>query len=129
MDLRKLSPAQLQQLIDKATRRREEITTRRVDRVRARIDAILKAEGMTLAEVYGGQSVASASPARKAGRSKAAGKTAAGGKKSSSRGQSVAPKYRNPDNPTQTWAGRGLKPRWMTDALAAGRKMDDFLIR
>src|SRR5580692_6138667 len=30
---------------------------------------------------------------------------------------SVAPKYRNPDNPAETWAGRGLKPRW----LAAGR--------
>jgi hypothetical protein len=40
----------------------------------------------------------------------------------------VAPKYRNPDNPAETWAGRGLKPRWMAAALKSGRKMDDFLI-
>jgi DNA-binding protein H-NS len=128
MDLRKLSPAQLQQLIDKATRRREEITTRRVDKVRARIDAILKAEGLSLAEVYGGEAVSGAAPARKAGRGKASTKARSDGKKSSTRGQVVAPKYRNPNNPAQTWAGRGLKPRWMTDALAAGRSMDDFLI-
>lgn len=40
----------------------------------------------------------------------------------------VAPKYRNPENPGETWAGRGLKPRWLAAALKAGMKMDDFLI-
>jgi DNA-binding protein H-NS len=25
----------------------------------------------------------------------------------------VAPKYRNPENPAETWAGRGLRPRWL----------------
>jgi DNA-binding protein H-NS len=25
----------------------------------------------------------------------------------------VAPKYRNPANPSQTWAGRGIKPKWI----------------
>jgi DNA-binding protein H-NS len=41
---------------------------------------------------------------------------------------SVAPKYRNPQNPSETWAGRGLKPRWMAAAIKTGKKMDDFLI-
>jgi DNA-binding protein H-NS len=40
----------------------------------------------------------------------------------------VAPKYRNPDNDNETWAGRGLKPRWLTAAIKAGKKQDDFLI-
>jgi DNA-binding protein H-NS len=40
----------------------------------------------------------------------------------------VAPKYRNPENPTETWAGRGLKPRWLTAAIKGGKKPDDFLI-
>jgi DNA-binding protein H-NS len=40
----------------------------------------------------------------------------------------VAPKYRNPDNPAETWAGRGLKPRWLAAAIKAGKKQDDFLI-
>jgi DNA-binding protein H-NS len=40
----------------------------------------------------------------------------------------VPPKYRNPENPTETWAGRGLKPRWLTAATKAGQKVEDFSI-
>ena len=40
----------------------------------------------------------------------------------------VAPKYRNPDDPSQTWAGRGLKPRWLAAALKSGGKIEDFSI-
>jgi len=40
----------------------------------------------------------------------------------------VAPKYRNPENPSETWAGRGLKPRWLVAALKSGKKLDDFSI-
>jgi DNA-binding protein H-NS len=40
----------------------------------------------------------------------------------------VAPKYRNPENPAETWAGRGLKPRWLSAAIKGGKKLDDFLI-
>ena len=29
----------------------------------------------------------------------------------------VAPKYRNPDNPEQTWTGRGRQPTWVKEAL------------
>jgi DNA-binding protein H-NS len=41
----------------------------------------------------------------------------------------VAPKYRNPQNPEETWAGRGLRPRWLTAAIKGGKSADDFLIR
>jgi DNA-binding protein H-NS len=44
------------------------------------------------------------------------------------RGGAVAAKYRNPDNPAETWAGRGLKPRWLTAAMKGGKKLEDFLI-
>jgi len=40
----------------------------------------------------------------------------------------VAPKYRNPDNPNETWAGRGLKPRWLAAAIKGGKKLEDFAI-
>ena len=40
----------------------------------------------------------------------------------------VAPKYRNPDDPAETWAGRGLKPRWLAAALKTGKKLEDFSI-
>ena len=38
----------------------------------------------------------------------------------------VAPKYRNPENPTETWAGRGLQPRWLAAAIKSGKKLEDF---
>jgi DNA-binding protein H-NS len=41
---------------------------------------------------------------------------------------SVAPKYRNPKDPSQTWAGRGLQPLWLRDALKSGKRLDGFLI-
>jgi DNA-binding protein H-NS len=40
----------------------------------------------------------------------------------------VAPKYRNPDDPAETWAGRGLRPRWLAAALKSGKKLEDFSI-
>jgi DNA-binding protein H-NS len=40
----------------------------------------------------------------------------------------VAPKYRNPNEPSETWSGRGKRPRWLTQALLAGQKIDDFVI-
>jgi DNA-binding protein H-NS len=41
----------------------------------------------------------------------------------------VLPKYRNPKNRSETWAGRGKQPRWLTTELRSGKRLDDFLIR
>jgi len=41
----------------------------------------------------------------------------------------VLPKYRNPKNRGETWAGRGKQPRWLNAQLRSGKKLDDFLIR
>jgi DNA-binding protein H-NS len=40
----------------------------------------------------------------------------------------VPPKYVNPKDPEETWAGRGLKPRWLAAAMKSGKKLDDFVI-
>ena len=40
----------------------------------------------------------------------------------------VLPKYRNPNDPTETWSGRGKQPRWLVAQLRAGKKLDDFRI-
>jgi DNA-binding protein H-NS len=40
----------------------------------------------------------------------------------------VVPKYRNPDNSSETWSGRGKQPRWLTAKLEAGKPIDDFSI-
>src|ERR1700704_5159843 len=44
------------------------------------------------------------------------------------RGRKVAPKYRNPKNRSETWAGRGAMPRWMAALIKAGKKREDFAI-
>jgi DNA-binding protein H-NS len=41
----------------------------------------------------------------------------------------VLPKYRNPAHPSETWAGRGKQPRWLSDQLSHGKKLNDFRIR
>ena len=33
----------------------------------------------------------------------------------------AVPRYANPADPSKTWSGRGRKPRWFADALAAGK--------
>jgi DNA-binding protein H-NS len=41
----------------------------------------------------------------------------------------VLPKYRNPTNRKETWAGRGKQPRWVTAQLRSGKKLADLLIQ
>ena len=41
----------------------------------------------------------------------------------------VSPKYRNPDQPSETWAGRGKRPRWLVAQLGSGKQIDDFRIK
>jgi DNA-binding protein H-NS len=53
---------------------------------------------------------------------------AGNGKSHPLKGRTVAPKYRDPVNPNQTWAGRGQAPRWLVAYENQGRKRDDFLI-
>jgi DNA-binding protein H-NS len=45
------------------------------------------------------------------------------------KGRKVAPKYRNPKNRSETWAGRGATPRWLRAYLKAGKKLEDFQIK
>ncbi len=40
----------------------------------------------------------------------------------------VQPKYRNPNNASQTWSGRGRKPSWVEEVLAADGSLDNCLI-
>jgi DNA-binding protein H-NS len=43
-------------------------------------------------------------------------------------GGSVEAKYRNPNNPSETWTGRGLAPKWMQALKAEGRDKEEFRI-
>ena len=41
----------------------------------------------------------------------------------------VLPQYRNPDQPSETWTGRGKRPRWLVAQLKSRRRIEDFRIQ
>lgn len=45
------------------------------------------------------------------------------------KGQKARPQYQNPEESSQTWTGRGRKPRWITEALANGKNLIDLRIK
>ena len=51
-----------------------------------------------------------------------------GGRRRTSKmkGRKVAPKYRNPKNRSETWAGRGRMPLWLAAEIKKGRKLEAF---
>jgi len=107
IDLKSLNYNQLGDLIEKAKARQQELVKEKASRLREKINAMVKAEGFGLDEVLG----------------------RAGSRASKARGTKVKPKYRNPADASQTWTGRGKRPRWFNAALAAGKKEKDLLIR
>lgn len=89
------------------------------DKVLAKIVALAKEAGLSAADIT--KALGAAKPA------KAAGKNPRASKKGALAGKKVAPKYRNPANPEQTWTGRGVSPAWVQTLKAAGQ-LDSALI-
>jgi DNA-binding protein H-NS len=40
----------------------------------------------------------------------------------------VLPKFRNPEQPSETWSGRGKMPRWLAAQLQSGKNKEQFRI-
>ena len=124
IDLATLSSKELDTLINKAKKRKVALKKRKpAAAVRRRINALAKAEGYTVAELFGGAGAAASATGRA---------TRAPRKAASTKGRKlgkVAPKYRNPAKPSETWTGRGKQPRWLAAETAKGRKVEDFLIK
>jgi len=120
IDLNALSSRELDALINQAKKRKTTLTKRKpVATVRSKLTALAKAEGYTIAELFGGAAKAKAtSPAKK--------------RVSPNKGRKlgkVPAKYRNPANAKETWSGRGKQPRWLAALTRKGKKAEDFLIK
>jgi DNA-binding protein H-NS len=68
----------------------------------AELQEVARAKGFTLEELTGASVVRRRAPA--------------------------SAKYANPANAADTWSGRGRKPRWFIEALAAGKQPEDLAI-
>ncbi len=121
MNIEGLSAQQLSDLISRANKRKKVLAKRKpAAHVKAAVAKLLKTSGWSFEELYGnGAAPAAKAPAAKAPRARSA--------KGRSLGK-VAPKYRNPANTQETWTGRGRQPRWLAGEIAAGKKLEDFLI-
>lgn len=99
-DLSKLSLNELKELRKKVDNAISSFEERKKTEARAKLEAQAKELGFTLDELVGGKTRRAKAPA----------------------------KYRNPDDPKQTWSGRGRRPNWLEAALKNGAKLEDFLI-
>jgi DNA-binding protein H-NS len=103
INLKRLTPKQLDDLTRQIEAHKSERRSSHVAVLRAKAEAMARAEGLTLADVF-----------------------PQSGQK---RRGTVAPKYRNPTDPSQTWSGRGRQPRWFKAALRKGKTERSLLIR
>jgi DNA-binding protein H-NS len=125
IDLNGLSARELEALIAQAKKRKTTLSKRKpLAVVRNKLAAMARAEGYTIAELFGGGAAPKSAQ-------KAAAPAAAKGRKTTKGYKlgKVQPKYRNPADPSQTWAGRGQQPKWLAAYTAQGRALEDFLIK
>jgi len=102
IDLEKLSLKELKELRNQVEKAIASFEERRKAAAVAELEEQAKKLGFSLSELTGAANTRKRKPA--------------------------APKYANPDDPAQTWTGRGRRPRWVEAALAKGKSLDDLTI-
>ena len=122
IDLNGLSARELESLIAQAKKRKTTLSKRKPAAVvKKKLAALARAEGYSISELFGGAAAPKTAAAPAAAKAR---KTTKGYKLGK-----VEPKYRNPANPSETWAGRGQQPKWLAAETAKGRKLEEFLIK
>ncbi|MDD9709240.1 H-NS histone family protein [Seohaeicola sp. SP36] len=101
-DLEALSLCKLMKMRKDVAKAISTYKDRQTAKARAKVDAFAQNLGYSLAELVGTETKSSRAPA--------------------------AAKYRHPEDTALTWSGRGRKPQWFVDALAAGKSKDDLAI-
>jgi DNA-binding protein H-NS len=102
MELSNFSVAELRDLQEKVAQEIKHRGKKDVEAARNEIYAIAHRMGLPLKDLIGNGSLA---------------KTG-----------SVAIKYRNPENPSEQWTGRGRQPTWIKQAVESGKNLDYFKV-
>ena len=101
-------------------KKEQALMSRSHEKVMAKIVQLAKEAGLTASDIAKAMGAVKPKGQKSAKAPRAAKKGALAGKK-------VAPKYRNPANPEQTWTGRGVSPAWI-QALKTAGALDSALI-
>jgi len=102
-DIDNMSSKELADLIEAASGKLAQQKEVEKAAVKAELTALAQERGFTVAELFGSEKA-------KTPRAK------------------VAPVYRDPENPENTWTGRGRKPKWLVAALESGLDIEKFKI-
>lgn len=103
MDLSKLNLAELKELQVQVSAEMKNREKSDIEKARKDIEAIAKSLGLSLQDLIGA-------------------KEAKGDKVRKPTGK-VAVQYRNPQDPSQEWTGRGRQPGWIKELLASGKNI------
>lgn len=101
-DLEALSLGELKKMQKDVAKAISTYQDRQKAEARAKVEAVARNLGYSLAELVGTDTKSARAPA--------------------------AAKYRHPENPALTWSGRGRKPQWFVEALEAGKTASDLAI-
>jgi DNA-binding protein H-NS len=101
-DLEALSLTELKKMQKDIAKAISSYQDRQKAEARAKVEALARDLGYSLAELVGNDVKTARAPA--------------------------LPKYRHPENPALTWSGRGRKPQWFVDAASAGKTAEDMAI-
>jgi len=108
MDLSNLSLGDLRNLQEQIKQEMKKREVQEVQKAREQILAIAQSVGMPLKDLIS-----------------ASGR---GGKSAGGNTGTVAVRYRNPDNASQQWTGRGRQPKWVKEWVDSGKAIDDLRI-
>jgi DNA-binding protein H-NS len=111
IDWAEYSDADIARFLGELAKERE---TRKADKRKAlkeRIRNLLKEEGLSVEDVF---------PAAGRGRARAP--------KGEGKKEERPVKYRNTEDASQTWTGMGRKPGWLVEALASGKRIEEFAV-
>ena len=119
--------SEIQAEINRLKKEADKIRSAEVKEVVGRIRKAIAHYGLTAQELFGKAAVAAGAAAKGSGRKRgAAAKKAKAAKVAKAKGPAVV---RYQDGNGNTWVGRGKRPQWLRDALAAGRKLEEFAVK
>ncbi len=105
MDLSNMSVADLRNLQEQIKQEMKKRETQDLQKAREQILAIAQSVGVPLKDLL-----------------------ATGGRGNSSKGNTVAVRYRHPDNASQQWTGRGRQPKWVKEWVEGGKSLDKLRV-
>lgn len=107
IELNHLSIQELEDLIERAADLIEAKKADALKSAKAEIEKIAANVGLSVEQLLGLQGAKAARKATK---------------------RTVADKYRNPADASQTWSGRGKRPKWLEEAIRNGATLESFAI-